>query len=124
MIKRQARQIHIGDKNFLDSRQVQMEFLGQAVDPDDEMATLAHLSFEVDVAERDRLIEIGLLEGDGCPNSASGRWRLQFRTDGDLLDEEEEALTEEWEDTNEDPSSPLGVWCDLEYWELLAVTAV
>lgn len=124
MITRQAKQIHIGDKNFFDSREVQLEFLGQSVDPDDEMATLGRMGFEVNESERDQLIEMGLLEADSCPKSASGRWRLQFRTDGDLLDEEVEALAEEWEDTNEDPASPLGVWCDLDYWELLSASAV
>lgn len=120
MIKRQVRQIHLGDGRFLDSREVCLELLRESSDSENEMATVARLSFAVSRAETSELVEMGLIEPEAVPDAEAVK--LEFRTDRDLLDEEDESLEEEWEATQEDPGSVLGVWCDLDYWELVSIS--
>jgi hypothetical protein len=46
---------------------------------------------------------------------------VTFRTDRDLLDEAEETLREEWEQSLEDDSEEPTIWNDLDYWEVQSI---
>lgn len=120
---RRVEQIYLGDGKYLDARAIEMEWFGDVEDDgDDEMETLATVSFSVTTDEYVQLARLGMV--DSVPGGDDGKdrsARVTFRTDRDLLDEAEETLQEEWEESLEDDTVELTIWTDLDYWELQAI---
>ena len=90
---------------------------------DDEMLTLATLSFEVSSEEYILLARLGMVDTvpGGGEDDEDRSARVTFRTDRDLLDEAEETLREEWEQSLEDDSVEPTIWNDLDYWEVQSI---
>jgi hypothetical protein len=121
---RRMESIHLGDDKYLDARAVEMEWLEHDEDlGDDEMATLAVLRFSVSSEEYVLLARLGMVDtvpAGGDEEEDRSAW-ITFRTDRDLLDEAEEALREEWEQSLEDDTCDLTIWSDLDYWEVQTI---
>ena len=47
--------------------------------------------------------------------------RVSFRTDRDLLDDAEETLRDEWEESLEEGTAEPTIWNDLDYWEVHSI---
>lgn len=119
-MKRGVEAIHLGDGRALGSRAIEMEWFGDVTD--DDLETLARLYFEVDDEEYAQMARLGLVDSEEQADERTGKTRIVLRTDRDLIDEEEETLQEEWEQSLEDPRVPLQVWSNLDYWEVESVT--
>ena len=122
---RRAESIHMGDNKYLDARAIEMEWLlhDEDVGDDDEMATLAVLRFSVNSEEYVQMARLGMVDtvpGGGEDDEDRSAW-ITFRTDRDLLDEAEETLREEWEQSLEDDTCDLTIWSDLDYWEVQTI---
>lgn len=125
-LKRKAQRIHLGDGKYLDSRIIRMQWYGTTGDEDDELddelETLAKLQFKVKAHEYAIMARLGLVDTDAAAEDSDGESKITLRTDRDLVDEGEEALEEEWNTSLDDPTCPLTVWADLDYWEVESVT--
>lgn len=118
--KRKVQSIHLGDGKYLGARTVQMELFGGG-DLDDEMETLAKLYFKVNAAEYAVMAKLGMVDTDAASEESEQDFNIVLRTDRDLVDEEEETLGEEWEDSLDDPTCELSVWVNLDFWEVESV---
>ncbi len=119
-LKRGVEAINLGDGRRLGSRAIEMEWYGD--ETDDDLETLARLFFEVDGEEYAEMARLGLVDSEEQAEDRVGKTRIALRTDRDLIDEEEETLQQEWEQSFEDPRSSLEVWSNLDYWEVESVT--
>ncbi len=127
-LKRKAKKIHLGDGKYLDARIIRMQWYGGAQTEDDddsiddELETLAKLQFKVKGHEYAVMARLGLVDTDATADEDSDQEsKITLRTDRDLVDEGEEALAEEWNASLDDPTCPLTVWADLDYWEVESV---
>ena len=123
---RRVEAIHLGDGKYLDSRAIEMKWFEpdeEDDESDDEMETLATLSFEVTSEEYILLARLGMVDTvpGGGEDDEDRSARVTFRTDRDLLDEAEETLREEWEQSLEDDSEEPTIWNDLDYWEVQSI---
>ena len=123
---RRVESIHLGDGKYLGPRAIEMEWFGgsdeeEMESEDDEMETLAVVRFSVSSEEYTKLAHLGMVDtvpgGDEEDHSA----RVSFRTDRDLLDDAEETLREEWEESLESASEEPTIWNDLDYWEVQSI---
>lgn len=118
LLSRVGQRIHLVDKDYLEPREVHLEWLGDGPEADDDMATLAFLRFSVSASELERILGLGLIEESELDTkSGAGDVTLVFRTDRDLLDEEDDEFRSEWERLTTEPESPLELWADLDLWE-------
>ncbi len=115
-MRRGVEKIHLGNGRYLSSRAISMEWFGD--ETEDELETLARLSFEVDEDEYSEMARLGMVDSEENSEEVRGRTNIILRTDRDLIDEEEEALAQEWEGSLEDPLHPLKVWVNLDFWEV------
>lgn len=129
-MKRKVQKIHLGDGKYLDTRTIFMKWYGGSAKSryedddgydDDELETLAKLQFKVKPHEYALMARLGLVDTDAAAEESGKDSKITLRTDRDLVDEGEEALGEEWESSLDDPSCPLTVWADLDYWEVETV---
>ena len=123
---RRVESIHLGDGKYLDARAIEMRWFEADEEDDisdDEMETLATLSFEVSSEEYILLARLGMVDTvtGGGEDDEDRSGRVTFRTDRDLLDEAEETLREEWEQSLEDDSEEPTIWNDLDYWEVQSI---
>lgn len=127
VLVRRVKQIHLGDGKYLEARAIEMQWFGleeEESDEDDEMETLATLSFQVNSQEYGLLARLGMVDtvpGGSEDDVEDHSARVTFRTDRDLLDEAEEDLRDEWEQSLEDDSHKLTIWNDLDYWEVQSI---
>ena len=132
VLVRRVESIHLGDGKYLDARAIEMEWFGseEEEDDEDEMDTLAVLRFSVSSKEYVVMARLGMVDtvpgGDDFEDDDDGGGedsssRVTFRTDRDLLDDADETLREEWEQSLEDDSAELTIWNDLDYWEVQSV---
>jgi len=100
-----------------------MEWFGtdEENESDDEMETLAIVRFSVNSEEYVELAKLGMVDSVPGGNEEDVSARVSFRTDRDLLDDAEEALRDEWEESLEEESSELTIWNDLDYWEVHSI---
>lgn len=115
-MRRGVEKIHLGNGRYLGSRAITMEWFGD--ETEDDLETLARLSFEVDEDEYSEMARLGMVDSEENTEEARGSARIVLRTDRDLLDDEEEALAQEWDGSLEDPQFPLKVWTNLDFWEV------
>jgi hypothetical protein len=128
-MKRKAQKIHLGDGKYLDARTIHMKWYGAARSEDDDdlldddLETLAKLQFKVKAHEYAVMARLGLVDTDAEAEAEESEResKITLRTDRDLVDEGEEALEEEWNTSLDDPTCPLSVWADLDYWEVESV---
>lgn len=128
-MKRKARKIHLGDGNYLDPRVIFMRWYGgnssrspyDDEEGEDELETLARIQFKVRAHEYAIMAKLGLVDTDASAEESDKESKITLRTDRDLVDEAEDALVEEWESSLADPSCPLTVWTDLDYWEVESI---
>lgn len=125
ILVRRVESIHLGDSKYLDARAIEMEWLehDEDVGDDDEMATLAIVRFSVSSEEYVQLARLGMVDtvpGGGEDDEDRSAW-ITFRTDRDLLDDADEGLREEWEQSLEDDTCELTIWNDLDYWEVQTI---
>lgn len=127
---RRVESIHLGDGKYLDARAIEMQWMGseEEEDDEDEMDTLAVLSFSVTGKEYVVMARLGMVDTvpggedfDEEDDSEGRSSRVTFRTDRDLLDDADETLREEWEQSLEDDTAELTIWNDLDYWEVQSV---
>tara|TARA_Y100000815_G_scaffold176950_1_gene161160 strand:- start:305 stop:703 length:399 start_codon:yes stop_codon:yes gene_type:complete len=124
---RRVQSIHLGDGKYLDARAIEMQWFEADEEDDilsdDEMETLATVSFEVSSEEYILLARLGMVDTvpGGGEDDEDRSARVTFRTDRDLLDEAEETLREEWEQSLEDDSEEPTIWNDLDYWEVQSI---
>ena len=130
-MKRKVQKIHLGDGKYLDARTILMKwYAGESksrYDDDDsyeedELETLAKLQFKVKPQEYAVMARLGLVDTDAAAEESSKDSKITLRTDRDLVDEGDEALEEEWHRSLDDPTCPLTVWADLDYWEVETVS--
>lgn len=132
-MKRKAQKIHLGDGQYLGARTISMRWYGGQrkkshdydddydYDGEEDLETLARLQFKVKPPEYALMARLGLVDTDAAAEEATKDTKITLRTDRDLVDEGEEALEEEWEASLDDPTCPLTVWADLDYWEVEAI---
>lgn len=121
-MKRKVQKIHLGDGRYLDARTIRMVWYGgQDTDLDDELETLAKLQFKVKAHEYAVMAKLGLVDTDAAAEESGKETKITLRTDRDLVDEGDEALEEEWNNSLDDPTCELTVWADLDYWEVESV---
>ncbi len=120
---RRADRIHLGEGRYLEARAIEMEWFGtdEENESDDEMETLAIVRFSVNSEEYVELAKLGMVDSVPGGNEEDVSARVSFRTDRDLLDDAEEALRDEWEESLEEESSELTIWNDLDYWEVHSI---
>lgn len=117
-LTRTAQRIHLADKSYLETREVRLELLGDTSEIEDDLQTLALLRFSVDSSELDLLVDLGLVEREFLAAvSDKASVVVVFRTDRDLLDEEDDEFWAEWSRIETDPTASLELWADLDLWE-------
>ena len=123
---RRVEKIHLGDGRYLGPRAIEMEWFGADEEEDDvlddEMETLAIVRFTVSSEEYVEMAKRGLVDSESITDEDEDHSaKVAFRTDRDLLDEAEETLREEWEESLEDASTEPTIWNDLDYWEVHSI---
>ncbi len=123
-VTREKQSIHLADKSYLEAREVSVELVADVLRLEDEMQTLARLRFSVQPSELELLANAGLIEPE-LPQAvrSAPTTVLVFRTDRDLLDEEDDEFLAEWSRIESDPSAPLELWVDLDLWEFESILA-
>lgn len=125
---RRVESIHLGDGRSIGPRAIEMEWHGELadetedLDEDADMETLAVVRFAVNAEEYAQMARLGLVDAVPPDDEDEERSaRVAFRTDPDLLDDAEDTLREEWEESLDSASEEPTIWNDLDYWEVLSI---